>query len=374
MEVTMSDGTTVTKENPNSSLHKTLVILSVVMLGIMTSVAIAGYYYGVKIGPTDLYVSTLVLMVLVAYIFLSLKQVDANQLAGTFAYGRPLVYHEPGLHYVPFLLMQIRVELGTVQQFQSPGEPEEVFKGHDKEDLPDGMVRPIRVLTAAKAKDLMGVETVDGDHLNSRMTLVVNFFTRFRITDIFDFVQNYGSVTELKKQVRDTGESELAEIASVNTPATFNARLEETNENLAGKVKDCYQLAGAEFINMRLIAIDVSHEVSEALAQVVEANAKAEKTVIDAEAAKKSATLAGQGAAAAKLSDLTAEAKGLKKRMDALGVGGDAILAAETVQGLSKQSVIIAGAEGGMRDLMAIAVGAQRSLTNNKPAEEGAES
>jgi regulator of protease activity HflC (stomatin/prohibitin superfamily) len=253
-----------------------------------------------------------------------------------------------------------------VQEFQCPGEPENVFKGDDKEDLPKGMVRALRVLTGKPKGDPAGL-------LDTQMAIVINFYFQYAIDDIFDFVSNFaGQTSEIERQLRDVGESTISGIAAKETPETFNDKQSEINDTLLKEVRKRFRNSGVRIISARLISPDVSHDVSKALSGIPIKRAEAQQTVITAEAEKARLTKVGEGAAAAEFALLKAQAEGRKAIMEALEVGGDSVLSAEAVRALSsKTDVLMAGAEGGMRDMIGLVKGAQSALNLKPKATEG---
>ncbi|MDE1925379.1 MAG: hypothetical protein KGH79_04375 [Patescibacteria group bacterium] len=355
-----------TKVNPNPKLYWLLWFCGVAIVIIPLIIALVGWSYPLfdKFGMNFEGGPTAILFDLV-FFALSLKEVPANKVAAAFCYGGALVILPSGLHFVPFLLMQIKDGPRPVQEFQCPGEPENVFKGDDKEPLPAGMVRPIRVVTG-------GPKTEGGKDglLNERMTIVLNFVVQWAITDVLDYVSNYGSVAEVEKQVRDIGEALLAEVAVSHSAESFIDNLPKTNDHLVTKIGERFENSGVKIISTRLISPDVSHEVSKALAGIPEERAKAQQTVIKSEADKTRRTKEGEGTAAAEFALLDAQAKGRREIMKRLRVSGEAVLASEAVRGLSdKTDVLVAGAEGGMKDVMSIVKGAQGALQSGNGKE-----
>lgn len=290
----------------------------------------------------------------------SLKMVAANNLAGAFCYGKALKRLDSGLHFVPFGLMQIERRDRTVQEFQCPGEPEEVFKGQDSEILPEGKVRPIRVVTRAPKED-------EKETLDAQMTIVVNFVIQYAIKDIFLFISNYGSTDQIKRQLRDVGEIVVVEQAASRTVAGFIKDLKLINHELAQGIENRFQNSGIDIISVRLISPDITHDVSKALAGIPEMRAKAEQRVISAGAQQTELEKAGAGKASAEQALLTARAVGLKKIRTDLEVSGDSVLAAGAVRDISPNTdVILVGAESGMRDLMGLVKGAEAALKTGK--------
>lgn len=333
--------------------------LGFLIVGTLLALLIPASFITIGSGDLSMHASTIVFMMVLAYIWYSLREVPADRVAGAFFYGRALIELDPGLHFVPYGLMQVKSALRRTLQFQCPGEPETVFKGDDKLPLPEGMVRPIRVVTAAGSG-------AGGDHLNARMTLVLSFVVQYAVNRIFDYVARYDDEKQVEKQVRDIGESELAEIASTRTPAQFITEIETINNYLTGKVREGFQGTGVELISVRVISPDLSHEVSSALAGIPQARAKAEQVKVTAQGEKEKRIKEGEGAAKAEGAMLAARAKGRKEMRDALGVSGETVLAAEAASTLSDKTVILAGAEGGMRDVMTMVKGAQTALNTGK--------
>lgn len=314
-----------------------------------------------KIDDTVFNVGPTILDILVILMALSIRQVKAEESGGGFFYGMALKRLKAGPHFIPIGLMQIRKAPKSVQEFQCPDEPDKVFKDDDKKELPEGMVRAIRVLTG-KSK------SGSGGLLDTQMTITVSFYFQYVIDDIFDFVSNFaGDEDQIRQQLRDIGESTISGIAAKETPETFNDKQAEINDVLAAEVRDRFQHYGVRIISARLISPDVSHDVSTALAGIPIAKAKAQQTVIEAEAEKTKRTKEREGDADGELVWLNAQAKGREKMMKALKVDGNAVLASEAVRGLSdKTDVLVVGAEGGMKDVMGLVKGAQSALNVDK--------
>lgn len=296
------------------------------------------------------------------YLALSLYSVDPDSIAGAFCYGKSLIPLPSGLHFLPFGLIQPKMTSRLVQEFQCPGEPEQIFKGDDKDALPPEMFRPIRVVTRAPEPGAEG-----GEILNTQMTLVVSFVFQYVVNDIFDYVTNFNDDKTVRIQLRDIGEATIAEEATSKTASDFIKGLKELNVSLRNDVENRFRNSGVQIISARLISPDITHEVSKALADIPVARAKAKRTEIRAAAFRKLLEERGEGRANAEFSLLSAEAKGRKEMKVALKVSGEDILASEAVRGiLGKTDVLVAGAEGGMRDMMGLVKGAQSALKLNQ--------
>lgn len=264
----------------------------------------------------------------IIYIVLSFKTVGPEEKAAVLLFKRPMYEVKSGLIFVPWLVCSLRKESRLTIQMQIPGEPEEIDKSGDdnKGLLPGKMFLPIRSTTASyeivkKNKAFANDPAlVEGDPLNRRMTLEPTAQIRFKIKDLVKFIQTIGSIKEAKKQLRDTAEGVIDSEFGKRTPALIIAHRSDINKTLRkeiGKlVKDDTTTPehnewwGVDIETAQLLDLDISKKVNEALSQVAEADVIAKKTVIVAEASKKSAKLAGQGAASAELSMLTAQAAG----------------------------------------------------------------
>lgn len=340
---------------PHQKLHGALWFAGIIIIAVIATISVMTW--GTSVFHDLFDVGQLFFVLLVSYLVMSFASVKADEVAATFCYGKALKEAKPGLHFVAFGLMQIKRGPRPVQQFQCPGEPEKIQKTGDEIELKEGMVRPIRVVTGGPNPN--STDKV----LNTRMTISLSFFVQWAITDILEYVSNYGSPAQIEKQVRDIGEAILSEIAVQHSPASFIDDLLNINKTLARTVMKRFENSGVRIISTRLISPDVSHDVSKALADVPKVRAEAEQAKIRAEGEKAKLTKEGEGKAAAELAMLNARAKGQKAVMEALGISGETVVASESVRGLSdKTDVLVVGAEGGMRDVMGLVKGAQSAL------------
>lgn len=328
-----------------------IAIMLIIALTTWSSLLFDGLGITFNSGPTAI-------VFVIIYLVLSFKEVRADEVAGAYHYGKALVRLNSGPHFAPFGLMQILKAPRTVQEFQCPGEPETIQKGDDKVPLEPGMVRPIRAVTRAP-------KASEKDLLDTQMTLEVSFVVQYAITDILDYKANFGSKEEIEKQLRDIGEVTIVEDITQNTPASFINTLPDINEKLAGQVKKRFKNSGIKVVSVRLISPDITHDVSKALANIPIARAEAKQVEIKAGGEQVRLTREGDGKASAELAMLNARAEGQKRMMKQLKVGGEVIIAAEAVRGLSdKTDVLVVGAEGGMRDVMGLVKGAQSTLNS----------
>ncbi len=291
---------------------------------------------------------------------LSLKMVGADELGGIYFYGMVLAPAGRGLHFVPFGLVQLVTASRQIFEIGFPADdPDQVFHGDDKDPLPEGKVRPIRVVTRAPKTEEAGL-------LDVQMTLDIHFFVQLAIIDVFEWIANIGTKESASKQLRAIGEPIISEEVATKVVGGVIKDLAAINEKLASDVREVTKHWGVEIISTRIPAPDISHPLSAALAAIPVASATAQATVLAAEATKTKLTREGEGAAGAELAVLKARAQGQKQMKDDLGVDGDAVLAAETARNFlpkdGKGNTVVVGAQGGIADILGAVKAAQGVL------------
>lgn len=315
------------------------------------------------------------------HIALSLGFVDTNQWAGLFFYGKPLKLLGLGPYFRPFGLMQVKKESRKLQQFQAPGEPEEIFHGDDKLPLPPGKVRPIRVTTRAARPGETG-------HLDVQMTVSWSFYVQFQILRFFEFVSRVEDFEHAKQLIRDTGEAVLNEFASQYTVNGMIENVTLISEELDNRIRILTNSWGIEIFEAKVLSHDLSHELASALRDLPAARLRAEQTKVTADAERERLVQEGIGAATAleaklvaeakgeaamqtALADgreayLTAEAKGLKAKADLLKVDGEGIIVAEVASDAFKHAdSVMVGAGDSVRDLFGMLKAGKSVLGSN---------
>lgn len=267
------------------------------------------------------------------HFFLSWTVVETTEWAGFYFYGRALKMAESGPHFKPWLLVQdVRAPKG-LQQFQAPGEPEEVFHGDEKEVLPKGMVWPIRVTSRAPKADETG-------HLDVQMTFEWPFYVQYQILDFFMFVSGIGSFEQAKRLIRDSGEAVQKRFAATRTLRMVIEGAEEIDDTLDNRIRELTNKWGMQIFEARTLAPNISHSLATELHNVPIERLRVEQVVTRAGGERTRLEEEGAGAAKAKLDMLTSEAsgreaflkgeaEGLKAKKRALRVDGATIIAAE---------------------------------------------
>lgn len=351
----MATNTNPTNVYGNEGLYWVLVCCGLVVVGVLLAVGALTYGLTFKIWHITFNVGLIAFEFAAFYAVLSFKYARADTNAGAYCYGKALKRFNSGPNFIPWGFIQFETRSRLVQEFQCPGEPEKIFNGHDSETLPEGMVRPIRVTSRDPGNDEKGI-------LDAQMTFSVNFVVQYAISDVFDFIANFGDSAQVEKQVRDIGQIIISEVASTTTPGGFIRKLTETNQALHDTLANRLEHLGVKVVSVRLISPDLSHKVAEALAGIPVASAEAQQTVIRANADKTRREKEGSGNAFAEKAMLTARAVGRKKIADELKVDGTTVLAAETAATLANAGTVVVGADGGMKDLIGVVKAAQTVL------------
>lgn len=321
------------------------------------------------------------LVAVIVHFVSSWGNVDADEWGGLFFYGKPLKPLESGPYFRPRGLMQIKKAPTPIQQFQAPGEPEQIFYGDDKEPLPPGMVRPMRITTRAPRPGETG-------HLDVQMSLPWMFYVQFQILDFFGFIKNVGSFELAQKMIRDTGEGVLNEFAAQYTVAGMIENVAVISAKLDDEIRKLTNLWSVQIFESKILPPNLSHSVAGELSELPAERIRAERTQIAADAkryadiqegiatataleAKLAAEAKGLGAKLTAEADgreayLTAEAKGLKAKADLLNVDGEGIIVAEVASDAFKHAdSVMVGAGDSVRDLFGMLKAGKSVLGSN---------
>ncbi len=283
--------------------------------------------------------------------------VKTNEWAAFYFFGRALKMAGSGPHFrVPFLMQLVRV-LKRLEQFQAPGEPEDVYHGDEKSDLPRGKVWPIRV-TSRQPRD-----GEDG-HLDVQMTFEWSFYVQYQILDFFLFISRVGSFDQAKRLIRDSGEAILKAYAAERTLRGVIEDVATVDGTLDNRIRELANHWGMQIFEARTLAPNISHTLAEELRNLPVTRLKAEQMRTSASAERFRQEEEGAGAAKAKLDMLTSEAEGRKAflqgeaeglgaKMDRLKVSGETIVAAELASDAFANANAIMMGGGAAADLAA---------------------
>ncbi len=296
---------------------------------------------------------------------LSFRAVASDQKAALLLFGAPIYGVGSGLVFVPWLICSLKRISRLTFQMQIPGEPEEIDKSGDDEKgiLLGKKVLPIRATTGSheivKNDPVFSIDPafVEGDPLGYRMTLEPTAIIRFKVKDVVQFVRTIGSVTEAKRQLRDTAEAVIRNEFAMRTPALIIAHRTKIDEEIRKEIEKLVgnntntpddESWGIDVDTAQLIDVDINKGINEALKKVATAKIAAVGTVVTATAEKEAAIEAGKGAASAELSMLTAQAEG-KAKLAAIArtKSGRYAMALETAEKtVEKAQYSIVGADG----------------------------
>lgn len=260
-------------------------------------------------------------------------EVKTNEWAAFYFFGRALKMAGSGPHFKVPLLMQMRRVLKRLEQFQAPGEPEDVYHGDEKSDLPKGKVWPIRV-TSRQPRD-----GEDG-HLDVQMTFEWSFYVQYQILDFFLFISQIESLDHAKRLIRDSGEAILKAYGAERTLRGVLEDVATVDSTLDNRIRELANRWGMQIYEAKTLAPNISHTLAEELRNLPVARLRAEQTKTTATAQRFKQEEEGAGAAKAELDMLTSKAKGRKAflkgeaeglgaKMDRLKVSGEVIVAAE---------------------------------------------
>ena len=289
----------------------------------------AGFIYGW--GQTSIedlsVVRQILLGLLVLWIIYSIKIVRFDQVIGLLGLEMPIKDKVgPGPKLIPWPLIRTITYPSNVQQKQFPGDPEKVFKGDDKEALPEGMVRPLRVTTGKPADNQTGI-------LDIQASVEVLFYLRLLIEEPLAFYLKYNTVEGFWVQIRDTGQKFLAEKVS-QTPglgalmATLPAIMKSLHEEFVKVAKD----GGVKIIESGLDSPDLSKRLAEAMRDLGVARSLAQQEAVK---------ITAEGAARAE-----AERMLIDETQKALANAGEAAQAAYIGDRVLGDKTTILGTEG----------------------------
>lgn len=364
----------------NQGLHRIVIvsygIAQVVLASLSTYMML---YIGAVAGVNT---GLLILLLQVAHIAASLKSVQVDDLAGTTFFGRPTSAPEPGLIFVPWLLMQLHTVSRNYKDHRFPGQPDKILRlstevqvGRDHGDAPDptqaaaGFVRPLIVVSGQprlndEEKEERQKE-LNVDPFDERNSFEISYVVRYRPNQefggIFRLVRNVGlpkNGVSLEDMIvdllRENSERDIKAMIARQTLATTIENQSLMNEVFAYRLQVSVMRLGID-IDTRgtgLDDINPSHKTNEAQADARRARFARQQTIIAADAEKEKKIREGQGVAEAELLLLEARGKGFKKIKDDTGVSGDVVIASETARNFKDANTIF-GAQG-IKEILAM--------------------
>jgi len=288
--------------------------------------------------PNKINLLKVVFYVEMTYLLLSFRTVKPKQLAAFLFFEKPITEVGPGLKLVPLGICSLAIETRLTQQFQFPGDPEDVDKTGEN-IIASGKVAPIRVTHA-------GSTNPDPEPLERRMTTEVSALCRFRINAYLTFLKTIGSIQEMHRQIRDTVEVELKIQLAQRTVSKTLSEWDAINKILKTKVQDLTSGWGVLIEDVQMVDLDLGKTVNEALRDLPAAELRSKKLAVDGDADSNYTRKTKQAEADGLEYVLLAEAKGAEKKAAiARDENGRFVLYLETMDQAFKNAkhTIIAG-------------------------------
>ena len=242
---------------------------------------------------------------LAAYIVLSFRIIDYDQIGARFFLGHPWKESGPGgWHFIPPLISWGRLFTTNAIQLELPN-PEKVQKAN-QDNLAQGKEAPIRTTQAETASAVYWYEdekthqwtskkfadhdakeraAIRADPLNLRLTTEPVVIVRWRLRrkdnaeTLFQFIKNIGSVEEANKQIEDTVVSTLrtlfAKVTAGNAlsaMALFSQEIRKRVEILIGEkgkngraIKNAETSWSIDLLDVQIKEIDPGETVNNSL-------------------------------------------------------------------------------------------------------------
>ncbi len=305
------------------------------------------------------------------HVFLSLwnREVPTDKLGALYFFGNPIrIVKKKGLVFVPWGLVNLDLLPADLQEILAPGKRDQIYWGDDDTEVPDGMVRAIRMTTKAP-------EDAEKDPLDAQLTVGLGYFVLWTIKDPVTFRAHIRTIEEADSQLRLMSTTALSEIIATMTASQAIENQSVINNTLDNAVRDKTKSWGVEINNTGLTQINLSHALATAMRDRAKARFEAQTQVINAEAQAKENVLLGESEGIADRAraagEILGRVDGMKAMAEELKVDGASVLAAEATRGIFKDAdTVVVGAGDGLRDVLG-AVSAGKTMFKNKDKKEG---
>ena len=268
----------------------------------------------------------------VVWLGLSIRVLELEDIGGVTLFGIALKNVSSGPTLVPNGLQRLRLYKRTVQQRQFPGDKEEIFGGDDKDPLPPGMVRPLRIMTG-EPEDVNSV-------LDIQMAVELQYYLRIQISDPLKFALQFGDLEEFWRQIRDTGDRVLTrKISQIPGVGVLIQEISNLMEDMTKKFEEIAKKGGVTIVETGLNSPDITHSLSKAVRDIGITRAQATATKVAAEAEKVRLTEEGEGRAAAEAILI----EKISEKLETAGEAAQAVYIGE--RGLGDKTTIL-GTEG----------------------------
>jgi regulator of protease activity HflC (stomatin/prohibitin superfamily) len=320
----------------------------------------------------------------VTFLVTILFTIASYRTVGPFDFGVRLFFGKvidevgSGLVFVPVGFCSLRKFSNLVQQAELPAEPEDIYRGTaedpDGKNIPKGKYPPIRIVFGEPKNK--GSQNVD-DPYNHRMAVEVTPVVRYRMVDAVKFVKTIGSWESARRQIEDVVVATLNEKFSQMSPSEALKKLHKINLKLSGKngvIDSMLTDWGLDLESIRIKPFGFSHKLNDAVMAVPIAMQRKKVSIIDAEGARETKRLEGEGKGAAEKAELEGRAAGFKNMAETLknlGVEGRMVLGAETARAVTNnpgQKTVVVGADG-FSNLIGLATSVSETLKPSSSTE-----
>ena len=314
----------------------------------------------------------------ILWVLASIRIVQLDELGFVSFFGSPIKELTGGPVFVPRFLCMLEKVTANIINVEFPDEPENVFKGPDDQfDHASGQKRPIRITAGVGAapKDADTVGVIIHKPLETQMTAEVQIFVRWRVKSPASFIRNIGTIAEANKQLRDTCERVLIELAGKRTMGKIVKDTAKINKALFEGLVEIMARGGwgAELEDVGMKEPDLTHELNQKLADVAESRAEAAAKANRAVGKKAELVLTGEGEAQAALDLLKARADGMQAIMKKTEVSGEAALVADIGPNLLKDGDTVVLGGDGLGQLTGAAALIQNGLRKTGDDKKGAD-
>ncbi len=302
-----------------------------------------------------------ILIVAIFYWSRSIKVAEANERDLVTFLGIILFEVSAFPVFVPWGLSKLLRYPRTVQEFELPGEPEQIFdenypdshemKGQEKplpkELTPKGKVyvRPIRVtfkdqdpetdpvpgIPKKEKREAEENKRPSEDPLRKRVGTTIGFVIPFEVIDPSKFYTTLGTIEEAEKQLGDYATGEMTNLLSIGTADRAMSYMVPIAEEVTKRLIDFLNQKhggqqepekdwGIKIYPIRLKPIKTSHSLASEIQKIAAAVAENESRIIKAEAERIEREQRGRGDALARQLLLEAEAIGYKSLAEKLEI------------------------------------------------------
>lgn len=321
-------------------------------------------------GIMDINLTVLMFVIQAAHIIASIKAVGVDDLAGVSFFGRPVYKPRTGLYIVPLGILTLVKASRNYRDVRFPGPADKIHRVSEEiqategDTPPEGMVRPIFVLTGAPMfndKELLAQKKGETDPFDRQMTIEISYSLRYCLSElyggIFLIISKLSSETSTEsvdKRILDLlheqSVKDLKTILSTVTTAVINENFDLINKIFILMVSLQAVELGIDIDEKGcgIVDINLGHKTNAAQAKIARAQLERTADIIKADGTRQAEILKSKGTASIEYEILAAKACGYKEGRKELGEEDwRMVLAAETSKGvLEKAETIVLGTDG----------------------------